>query len=87
MPVNTGACLSRRRVSTEVFTNQACVASRNRSKSFIVGIFIFGSLQRQSCVIFFYIGIIYRSNPRSKMKLQICLTRFWLSSDTPGKQM
>ncbi|HAB87632.1 MAG TPA: hypothetical protein DCE60_01230 [Coprococcus sp.] len=37
LPVNTGACLSRRRVSTGVFTNQACATNRNRSKPFIVG--------------------------------------------------
>ncbi|RGG77899.1 hypothetical protein DWW82_06250 [Clostridium sp. AF17-2] len=34
MPVNTGACLSRRRVSTGVFTNQACATNRNRSKPY-----------------------------------------------------
>ena len=35
--VNTGACLSRRRVSTGVFTNQTCAVNRKRSKVFITG--------------------------------------------------
>ena len=38
LPVNTGACLSRRRVGTGVFTNRACAANRNRNISFIEGI-------------------------------------------------
>ena len=37
LSVNTGACLSRRRVSTGVFTNQTCAVSRKRSKVFIIG--------------------------------------------------
>ena len=35
LPVNTGACLSRRRVGTGVFTNQACASNRNHSESII----------------------------------------------------
>ena len=37
LSVNTGACLSRRRVSTGVFTNQTCAVNRKRSKVFITG--------------------------------------------------
>ena len=35
LPVNTSASLNRRRVSTGVFTNQACAVNRNRSTLFI----------------------------------------------------
>ena len=35
LPVNTSAPLNRRRVSTGVFTNQACAVNRNRSTLFI----------------------------------------------------
>ena len=38
LSVNTGACLSRRRVSTGVFTNQTCAVNRNRRKLFIMQI-------------------------------------------------
>ncbi|RHP93261.1 hypothetical protein DXA07_06245 [Clostridium sp. AM54-37XD] len=34
MPVNTGACLSRRRVGTGVFTNRAFTSNRKHSRSF-----------------------------------------------------
>ena len=37
LSVNTSACLSRRRVSTGVFTNQTCAVNRKRSKVFITG--------------------------------------------------
>ncbi|RGH09528.1 hypothetical protein DXB77_07110 [Clostridium sp. OM05-9] len=36
LPVNTGACLSRRRVGTGVFTDQACATYRKRSRSLLV---------------------------------------------------
>ena len=86
--VNTFVLTRLRLRQAPVFTGNVLLATKSSQTSYYSGyIHITAPLQRQPCVIFFYIGIIYSSNPRSKMKLQICLTRFWLSSDTPGKQM
>ena len=68
LSVNTSACLSRRRVSTGVFTNQTCAVNRKRSKVFITGADPRGAVEDAVGLFFRMVGIKGLSFHRSKIK-------------------
>ena len=68
LSVNTSACLSRRRVSTGVFTNQTCAVNRKRSKVFITGAGPRGAVEDAVGLFFRMVGIKGLSFHRSKIK-------------------